>query len=168
MTTVAPSTSGDDSILPPIVNNNEAQAVTSTTTDFKDSRHSVSKEQWRNLLEQFVQHQEDQDFPDEVAQTSFVRSESDFSAEGHKHRASATTSTVVGAATVATGAGTAAELNELNRDLEDTADNLADLEIEFTEELQTISMGISSAFEQWNASEHDMMTVASVQFFRGQ
>ena len=170
MTTIAPSTSDDEAKLP---QPNEEQAENG---EFHDSRRSVAKEQWRNLLEQFVQHQEDQEFPDDqelpdgLQQPSFVRSDSDLSIEnaGGQHRSSiiTATGTVTGAATVATEqTGTAAELNEMNRDLEDTADNLADLEIEFEAELQAISMGISSAFEQWNSSEHDMMTAASLQGF---
>lgn len=162
MTTIAPSpSSSDDAKLP---SNAPKEAENS---DFHDSRRSVAKEQWRNLLEQFAQHQDDQDIGDEL-NLSFAQSESDLPAENAAGQRASTTSTVVGAATVATGIGTAAELNNLNRDLEESAANLADLEIEFTEELQAISMGISSAFDQWNSSEHDMMTAASLQFLQGQ
>ena len=128
------------SLAPPNTNTNDHD-----TNSINDSRHTVAKEQWRNLLEQFVAHEEVQELEESCLNAT---DSGEFSVVG-KRRSSI--------ATVATAANTIQQLDELNQDLEHTADNLADLEIEFTEDMQMLHMGFESAFEQWNRIKANTM-----------
>lgn len=141
----------------------------------QESRRSVTKEQWKNLLQRLADDDDDDDVPDDDGGLDDDDLDADsnhasgipwMNATPQRPVRSSVASSIAGAETITTENGTPVaetdpELNELNRDLDATADNLADLEIEFAEEFKNVAMGLSSVFADWNTSQQDLISAST-------